>query len=399
MASQRVSVEIWQKILRYAISCPVFFEKDPIEAWGYQEFINWFYEHNVYWAAERDRNALRRVCYAWNDYLIQFNHRYIDLEDVQRGHVPVSAISRAIRLTYVPGEYDTDDQMRLLEHCIREETALWSLEILGGGTFQIDNFLIKSERIPHIGSIICSEENLLPSITLAVRNLRFFDGGREIHLDPTDTRSLNLDGSRHVEFSHLTSLSIYVKNMINLLDHSFPALKHLSLWSPDESPTTAEQLATILKSFGRNLVTLRDNLAITDSFVPGELSTLCPKLKWLSTSLAWPRDVQVPWSLDTLQVPMDVFDDSSYPYERQLPRSFLQKAGRGVVALNENWMELFETNSASMIQLVLYSMSYDRPVVDIMGISFQDLVVGLLRNRRAGNCWDAFNWNQIARTF
>lgn len=405
MACQRVSVEIWQKILRYAIAVPVFFEKDPIGTCGYQEFVKWFSEDKVYWAAERDRNALRRVCYAWNNYLIRFDHRYVNLDDVEVGTVPISTISRAIKLRYDAVEYKADFQALLLVRCTDEETTPWSLEILYGGTSKIADRLIKMGRIPHIGSIVCSEESLIYHIPSLAPNLEFFWGRPYgYNISP----KVNVAGRECVEFSHLTSLSIFFDGMNHILDHSFPALNHLSLYprqyhrsagGPYARSATPEQLTTILKSLGQNLVTFIDNSDITSSFLPSELSTLCPKLKWLSTNHACPLDVQVPRSLETFQVSYNLPYYSLYPYEHQLPKSFLQKVRHVTVALNNTWMEVFEGNSALVLETVLYVMSYGLSVVDVMGISFQELIVALLMNRRQENCWDAFNWTQRYRYF
>ncbi|KIM24531.1 hypothetical protein M408DRAFT_58705, partial [Serendipita vermifera MAFF 305830] len=86
--------EIWQSILKYAISVPLFFDIEPMKARGIDQYLSQY----PYWQAERIRNTLRRVCHAWNAFLEPYDHRFIRMDDVLHKLVPLSAIPSAIRI-------------------------------------------------------------------------------------------------------------------------------------------------------------------------------------------------------------------------------------------------------------------------------------------------------------
>lgn len=58
----------------------------------------------TYWEMERQRNALRRVCKSWDQFLRLFSHRFVRIQDVFHGQVPIASLCKAIRisLTYCP---------------------------------------------------------------------------------------------------------------------------------------------------------------------------------------------------------------------------------------------------------------------------------------------------------
>ena len=95
--SSRASVEIWHIILKYSISVALFFDTDPLETYGVEVIPRYFYE-DEYWESERSRNSLRRVCRAWNEFLKDYDYRFVRLLDVIDGHVPVGSFSKAIRV-------------------------------------------------------------------------------------------------------------------------------------------------------------------------------------------------------------------------------------------------------------------------------------------------------------
>ncbi|PVF93214.1 hypothetical protein CPB86DRAFT_715915, partial [Serendipita vermifera] len=97
-----IPTEIWQTILRYAISVPVFL--DPYAAENHSLAITWSppLDWNIeasYWAAERTRNSLQRVCCSWDDYLRSFEHRYVRMSDVVHDLVPPTCLTNAIRIS------------------------------------------------------------------------------------------------------------------------------------------------------------------------------------------------------------------------------------------------------------------------------------------------------------
>ncbi|PVG00651.1 hypothetical protein CPB86DRAFT_754532, partial [Serendipita vermifera] len=90
-------VEIWHKILKYAISVPLFFDSDPAEMSDIDSIVDYSWESS-YWQSERDRHSLRTVCKAWDAFLKPYAHQFIDMMDVCHDIVPESALPLAIRI-------------------------------------------------------------------------------------------------------------------------------------------------------------------------------------------------------------------------------------------------------------------------------------------------------------
>ncbi|CCA71160.1 hypothetical protein PIIN_05096 [Serendipita indica DSM 11827] len=95
----RLPAELWQNVLRYAIYVPIFFEIDPAEAYGLPG-LQRYCDPGGYWAAERTRNILMRICRAWVLYLRHFPHRYVELADVLHDRVPAEALAVAHRILW-----------------------------------------------------------------------------------------------------------------------------------------------------------------------------------------------------------------------------------------------------------------------------------------------------------
>ncbi|PVF93998.1 hypothetical protein CPB86DRAFT_714169, partial [Serendipita vermifera] len=93
--------ELWQMILTHSISVPVFFDADVVEnisPWYIDDpTVEWNNE-KPYWTAERNRSSMRRVCRSWNDYLRQYDHRYVRMIDIAHGIVPAHHLKSAVRV-------------------------------------------------------------------------------------------------------------------------------------------------------------------------------------------------------------------------------------------------------------------------------------------------------------
>lgn len=86
----RLPQETYQTILRYAISVPIFFEVVPSQ--DIETMITLYHNPDPYYASERTRNTFRRVCYAWNEYIMsKYSFRYVDFDDISAGHIPAYA--------------------------------------------------------------------------------------------------------------------------------------------------------------------------------------------------------------------------------------------------------------------------------------------------------------------
>src|SRR5690349_21772750 len=84
-------VEVWQDILLDVISTPKLFSLDPIAAYEPPD-------EDEYWASERTRNTLRRVCSSWNQLLSQYDGRYVRTSDVLHKKIPATQLARALRI-------------------------------------------------------------------------------------------------------------------------------------------------------------------------------------------------------------------------------------------------------------------------------------------------------------
>jgi hypothetical protein len=241
VASQRTPLEVWQAILRYAIAVPVFFESDPIEACGWQEFINDYKDEKVYWDAERSRRSLQRVCTSWRQYLQRFSHRYVRLIDVKDGHVPVSAISHAIRLRIdytSPRGKEFNAYDRIIRQAISERVEPWSLEILDGTTSEINRLLLQSEKVSSLKAIINQSGiewktigQLVPNLLLLYHHALFLQ--------------------ENVVLSRLTTLHVWSLSMAALPSCSFPSLKHVSISIFHRSKSNCKTLSTFLQNNGK----------------------------------------------------------------------------------------------------------------------------------------------------
>lgn len=253
MTVYRTPTEIWQIILCYSISLPVFLETDPIKACGYQEFVNFYNDKSLYWNAERQRNILRRVCKHWNIYLIQFEHRFVDLSDVHKGHVPISAIRKAIRIEYEVLSWGVDFRP-LVEASIYERAGPWSLEILEGGDSEIDRLILMSGKIPRLRSIACSRGIDLSIISSRVPSLQFLD-------ILCDTSQL----LQQFRMDRLTTMSIMLDPVTPLLSADLPSLKHLHIQTKIGSILPISDYLKLITTFGKNLITLFDRFHTSES--------------------------------------------------------------------------------------------------------------------------------------
>jgi len=103
--------EIWQHILIYAIHVPVFLDPDgvarnPISSMSsyhvYNEKSIWN-DEKPYWAAEKTRNACRRVCRLWDRHLQQsVGHRFVRVIDIVDGLIPPASLYSAVRISLSP---------------------------------------------------------------------------------------------------------------------------------------------------------------------------------------------------------------------------------------------------------------------------------------------------------
>jgi hypothetical protein len=102
MTLPHLPLETWYQILDECISVPTFLDPNHLfEVLNPMHYTIPTDEIEAkYWAAERQRNVLRRVCKGWNAYFTPFEHRFVRTKDVYHGRVPKKALYTAIRIYF-----------------------------------------------------------------------------------------------------------------------------------------------------------------------------------------------------------------------------------------------------------------------------------------------------------
>jgi hypothetical protein len=311
MASQ-TPVEIWHKILKYAISVPLFLDTNPAETLGIDSIANYYFELE-YWESEHTRYSLRAVCRGWNDFLRRYDHRYVRLEDVFHERIPLSAIPLAIRLNVEPDSMceckqycNIDTRQSLLKRLLGKTSKLtnrmkvleramalvdasqgpltWNLEILDG---QVTNdgkgFDLLKQRAPRLASVIGNAGHHLSTVSSLSDALLTFTLSDHCGLeDPNFSDILN--------FSNLTTLRLSLISVDLLIEKwSLPSLRHLGVhyYGAYRNRDSQRSLIDILQVLGGNLETMYFHNNIEENLAPQELWTVCPKLLRVQMPYKW----------------------------------------------------------------------------------------------------------------
>jgi hypothetical protein len=269
-------VEVWEKILKYAISVALFFDPDPIVNHGLNHLSRYCFE-GEYWDSERIRNSLRRVCRSWNTFLQPYNHRYVRLSDIYNGWIPKETIAMAIRLNISPHPTANEDisttyigtSQLFMSYLSRngENRGLvreWRTEILEGELVVDPQLFVRwINKALHLRVVLNSppfgQEKPPEKARL-----------RLLYANPTWIKP----SSEVFSLQHLTTLYLrsFSKN-ISFENWRLPALKHLSLQSISDSPYGnifnddlfsgpahqegfGEKMMEIVRVMGENLLTL-----------------------------------------------------------------------------------------------------------------------------------------------
>ncbi|PVG00652.1 hypothetical protein CPB86DRAFT_871728 [Serendipita vermifera] len=414
MAS-RTPVELWNKILKYAISVPLFFDPNPAETCGIDNFRNYYQEY-TYWESERIRHSLRTVCKPWNSFLRRFNHRYVRLVDILHERIPNSALALAIRLNLEPDPLCTcskfcRDHVKIvgqsvvfnsvgdkLVECFKKAvtsidntygiTRTWNLEILDGQlTREGDEFLFLKGKAPLLAAIVRKAGcNLSTLGSLSESLLTLTTDGVWGLSELTTTDVLRL--------SNLTTLSLCLVSMnFPIQELALPSLKHLSIEYGDdlESQDPETSLMKILEILGQNLETMYFHAGCRFRPVPEELWSLCPRLIRIQIPYQWTEMPPNAHPLRIFRIMMDEWDATSTPQgilsflptpsnlalNNALPSSFL-------VRLNQPWSKiLFRSyNPTLRATFVIYDYysSYGIVLEDYQGISLHFFIIYVLVN-------------------
>lgn len=323
MSISHLPPEIWTEILKEAIDVPLFLEANFLQRNRPERLREYFYEL-PYWQSERVRNSLRRVCRDWDEFLKQFDHRYVRLTDAYHERVPKDAIRRAIRIdTSVDWGCECDDYRQewtclkgrdsnckgvfrvMVETMIEDPNQAlghWKLRILVG-SISSKPALIKAIRryAPNLGSII----GLYFSLDFLSDRVYTF-------ISELLPKSHHLSNQSPLTFSYLTAWSLTTLDLnLPFQNCKFPSLRYLHLWSIENhrhnDPMAA--IEAILKVTGENLQTFILVYARIYQSISDEVWLLAPKLEVVELPCHWTRGPPSGHPLRTIRVSLQIIDE------------------------------------------------------------------------------------------
>lgn len=365
MAPKHASVEIWQTILRYSISVPVFFDTDPLNTYSIGDFLRLYTEEYNYWKSERTRNSLRRVCSSWNAYLKRFDHRFVRLEDVANEHVPPAAVSRATRLQLRPLEISESSVAPFFNLAIQEGLEEWNVEILDRTLDDANKSETWKKRVTKL-KVIIDGSGVEPEL--------FLEFYPNLSLVSFLDRSPNLTST--LSMPNLTTLAIDLPYSQIYHQLYAPSLRHLSIVRSSMHPT---ELINILQVVGKGLNTLTASCGVSqpsEHIFPTEIWPLCPQLEVVQTSFRWYPEVTFPKSLRLLRVSAD-FDGAS---TSRLPATALVAAGMRSVSIAQRWYNAFYEDT-KYLGYIKIAMDHGLTILDEEDVPFHEFLVLLLSVR------------------
>jgi hypothetical protein len=412
MASQ-TPVEIWHKILKYAISVPLFFDSNPAETHGIDSIANYYFELE-YWESERIRYSLRVVCRGWNDFLQRYNHRYVRLADVFHERIPLSAIPLAIRLNVEPDSMCECKQyckirqrlsgepfwitlknrmMEVLERAIvlfdgSQDPQTWNLEILNGQITRTGkDFYYLKQRAPRLASVVGKAGHDLSDVNSLSDTLFTLTTDGDWGLDdpvPSDILTL----------PNLTTLYLCLISMkLPVQEWSLPSLRHLSIYyyGSVRDQNVENSLVAILQVLGGNLETMYFHSDIEAIPPPQELWKVCPKLlrvqmpyKWVN----WPPNGHpircFRLSAQNLAYHIDFELTRALEFLPHLPASsnIHQNRSSFEVRLDQTWSRVILRSERYISELALFICDHYDPygvqLRDSEGVTFRDFVLYML---------------------
>jgi hypothetical protein len=332
----RLPLEIWQIILRYSISVLDFLDPDE----GLDRFPPWvvakrgWSKESSYYEAERTRNALRRVCRSWNEYLQQYAHRFVRIKDVLHGNVPMQYLQTAKRISL--GDYGHHDEAFCI-YCKHKEfipPPYWykfNYSSLCGYILQSQSPL-RVETLDYgvFASMVLAEANLSQIFPKLVR---FQAMNVTMELGETIKMIESLPSLRHI-YVELAFSSYEIPKIKSLTSSTLTTL-YLSSYGQTYSPLTTLERATIylpalrhlrfdhvqfdedqepdwlplVKIVGKELLSLYLPSNSRGSDVPAEIWRLCPKLEDLDGRfISPPSTPPVGHPIHTLGVSKLMFD-------------------------------------------------------------------------------------------
>lgn len=385
MAVASTPVEIWQKILRYAISCPVFFEYNVADTCSVEE-LNRYNHETPYWDAERRRATLRCVCGSWNSYLQGFDYRYVRLTDVVHGLVAAWRICHAIRLNLDAcycrkcrrsGTRTRDiiqNRLRILQELAEQNPQPWSIEIIQGQVSHGEDLLILVRSATNIRSIVRRHPYQVAAAISLLPNLVTFCGTTD------DSALLALGPKDSLNFSSLTTFQVDLASLESCSRWQLPALRYFSFLynSPEYSPDNTE-LISMLKAIGSNLRCLFYFGRPLDAPIPSELWQLCPRLERLQTPMLWGPDPPRHHPISCVRIDVEAvqawgqqFSANSWDdaIARYFPAERLYASGILNSMLSCTWSDVFFGASSVMTKEIVLNC---KELAAYVGLTFADV--------------------------
>ncbi|PVF93215.1 hypothetical protein CPB86DRAFT_829489 [Serendipita vermifera] len=331
-ASSLVPTEIWQTILRYSISVPVFLDPDAVEAISpcviEDAKIEWN-DEKPYWQAERTRVALQRVCKSWNRYLRLYEHRLIRMIDIAHGFVSPDKLQNAIRLS-LRGENCkcqtcADSTWPI---CSGNSFEAWCWNLLNGceptnirildgtgATFDMRTFPMNTfPELETLFALHCSFGKYIGLITNHLPHLRHCLGRG--YWGCTEKQTFNSQTVKTLFISF--PLPRIPEDHFTAQNWRLPGLRHIRIKDPAQGSRTDELQASLwalLKVIGQQLTSLYLPWANSTYELHSDIWNLCPNLEHLYTAMKLTRPPPFEHPIHTLCIA----SSRNYMYLRERP--------------------------------------------------------------------------------
>ncbi|PVF93212.1 hypothetical protein CPB86DRAFT_877319 [Serendipita vermifera] len=325
-ASPHLPIEIWQAILRYAISTPTFLDPDAVIGIPFriveESWIDWN-NVNMYKQAEATRQNLRQVCRSWRLYLHNFENRYVKMIDIRHGEIPPAALKEAIRVSfwgdscscdmccsgYLGPSQEFESFERFCWRIIKEQGPIRA-EILdmSAAHFQMGDMVKLTDCLSNLitlSALHCSFNGSMVRLINGIPTLRHclgrgFWGAEEFEVNRFNSRTLQTL-SMSLPTPRLCQSDLSPENW------RLPGLRSLRL--KDAQPGVDAQelqdvICPLLMAIGRNLIWLDIEFRNSDYEIPSLLWALCPQMEYLNTAMKLSNPPPSDHPIRTLSVPM-----------------------------------------------------------------------------------------------
>lgn len=374
--------ELWQAILRYAISCPVFFEQDPIESFGIEATITQYYDDGPYYDSERTRNTLQRVCSSWNDYLGYFKYRFLEFSDVFHNRIPYTAMSQARRITIktcscmqCAATVINRDLLaeKVFSAALKSQDKPWAVEILDGEWEQTQWKWLSAlqTQAPQLKSILRQESSYLDTIIGLFPNTIILTSSTPgIFTSPCPPPIIS---------SHLTTMSLQLADFRDVHLWDLPNLLHFTFFALD---ITANDYIAIASALGKNLITFFDSSLAQGEDLPDDIWKLCPRVQHFQTSLGWPAICRIGKCVRCIRVRPALIDEATH-LEDAIPLIALKRASVTTLVLDTTWWDV--ARCGYVYAYVSIGVDNGLVIKDVVGLTFLQFVIMLIRINGKGD--------------